>query len=182
MKTEQLNCTINDSNQALKELDNDKLKAKIEVKALADIVNKLTLLADKKNYGKTRREKNATTLCQKSTNKYLRREETRQILEYIHGGKQGALNGAWDYLASNGEKIIEDFLMSYKNGKYIEDLYGKLNSLFAKSQAGMDQVCFICPLLKTSFILASTTCLGQWSILLITIFYQSPLDFDRSKR
>ena len=147
IQTEQLNSTINNCNEELQELDNDKLKAKMEVKALSDIVNKLTLLADKKNYGKTRREKNATTLCPKSTNKYLRREETRQILEYIHGGKQGALNGAWDYLSSNGEKIIEDFLMSYKSGKYIEDFYGKLTSLFTKSQAGMDQVNFICPLL-----------------------------------
>ena len=27
-------------------------------------------------------------------------EETKNVLEYVHGGRDGSINGAWDYLIS----------------------------------------------------------------------------------
>ena len=43
------------------------------------------------------------------------------MLEYIHGGEEGALLGAWDVLAANAKKETMDTLIGkYKRGKYIQ--------------------------------------------------------------
>ena len=43
------------------------------------------------------------------------------MLEYIHGGEEGALLGAWDVLAANAKKETMDTLTGkYKRGKYIQ--------------------------------------------------------------
>jgi hypothetical protein len=42
-------------------------------------------------------------------------------LEYIHGGEEGSLIGAWDYLAANAPKeLMDDLISEYKRGKYLE--------------------------------------------------------------
>lgn len=53
--------------------------------------------------------------------RYRRRQETKNAQEYIHGGKEGALLGAWDFLTANvSEKMMNTFIGKYKRGKYIE--------------------------------------------------------------
>ena len=53
--------------------------------------------------------------------RYRRWQETKNALEYIHGGEEGALLGAWDFLTTNvSEKMMNTFIGKYKRGKYIE--------------------------------------------------------------
>ena len=48
------------------------------------------------------------------------------MLEYIHGGDEGALFGAWDFFASFASKeIIDKLISSYKRGKYLQGVFGK---------------------------------------------------------
>ena len=55
--------------------------------------------------------------------------------EYIHGGDEGALYGAWDFLASFASKeIIDKLISSYKRGKYSQGVFGKAVKHFNKFQ------------------------------------------------
>ena len=48
-----------------------------------------------------------------NSSKYCRQKETKNILEYIHGGKDGALYDAWDYIARYTNKhLIEKFTLA----------------------------------------------------------------------
>ena len=70
---------------------------------------------------------------------YNRRIETKNILEYIHGGLSGALCGAWDFILGYGdETLIEKFIASYRRGKFIETLYGKFSAKHFHSEDSMD--------------------------------------------
>ena len=53
-------------------------------------------------------EKNASTTYDMITNvnsstKYRRRQETKNVLEFIHGGKEGSIYGAWGYISSTAD-------------------------------------------------------------------------------
>ena len=87
-------------------------------------------MLNQKQFSRTKRELNLTTFenINDSANRthYNRRIETKNILEYIHGGLFGALFGAWDFILGYcDETLIEKFLISYRRGKFIEKLYGK---------------------------------------------------------
>ena len=60
---------------------------------------KLKVLLDQKEYARSRRKKNETTLetirSTSSSVRYRRRQESQNVLEYTHGGKDGAIYGAW---------------------------------------------------------------------------------------
>ena len=48
------------------------------------------------------------------------------MLEYIHGGDEGALFGAWDFVASFASKeIVDKLISSYKWGKYLQGVFEK---------------------------------------------------------
>ena len=48
------------------------------------------------------------------------------MLEYTHGGDEGALFGAWDFVASFASKeIIDKLISSYKLGKYLQGVFEK---------------------------------------------------------
>ena len=73
---------------------------------------KLRILLEQKGYSKKRRENSATTFEMidnyNSSTRYRRRWETQNILEFIHGGLDGAVYGAWDFLVANTEKSAFD--------------------------------------------------------------------------
>jgi hypothetical protein len=57
---------------------------------------------DQKGYARTRRKNTKTTInmisdCCSSV-RHRRRQETKNVLEYIHGGKDAAVLGAWDFV------------------------------------------------------------------------------------
>ena len=64
--------------------------------------DKLKLLMGQKNHSKTQRAKNPTTfimICDTSNStRYNRQSDTRSMLEYVHGGSEGAIFGAWDFI------------------------------------------------------------------------------------
>ena len=75
-----------------------------------------------------------------NSTRYKRRTESKHILEYIHGGEEGAVYGAWDILVRYASKeLMEKFIISYKRGKFIEKLYGKFANLDEKSESTMKQ-------------------------------------------
>ncbi len=101
-------------------------------------------LLDQKGYARTRRENTSTTLetitNTDSSTRYRRRKETKNVLEYIHGGEEGALLGAWDFVAANMKKEMMDNLIGkYKRGKYLESIIGEAMKEFNKSTSSMAQ-------------------------------------------
>ena len=62
------------------------------------------------------------------TTRYNRYIETRDMLEYIHGGSDGAIFGVWEYMSKNASKEqLENLMLDYKKGKFMEKLYGHFN-------------------------------------------------------
>ncbi|XP_078374894.1 uncharacterized protein LOC144658346 [Oculina patagonica] len=56
----------------------------------------------------------------KNSTRYRRRQETKNVLEYIHGGEEAAVLGAWDVGVSYASKETMDQLIgSYKQGKHL---------------------------------------------------------------
>ena len=97
---------------------------------------------EQKGFARKRRENAPTTetMINSSTSstRYRRKEETKNILEYIHGGKESSLYGAWDYLKSHASTtLIEKLIVSYKRGKFIETVYGKFSNILSKSDASL---------------------------------------------
>ena len=61
-----------------------------------------------------------------SSTHYQRRSETKNILQFIHGGVEASLYGAWDYFKSNASsELIEELFFSFKVGKFLEKLFCK---------------------------------------------------------
>ena len=76
-----------------------------------------------------------------SSTRYRRRTETTNILEYIHGGKEAAIYGAWDYLTNAvGSTYLENLLLKFKRGKFIEKLHGKFNKAIEKSDISVKKL------------------------------------------
>lgn len=78
------------------------------LKAVSVQYEKLKTLLDQKGFSRTRRQNTRTTLETVSDSgssvRYRRRHETKNVLEYIHGGEEGALLGAWDFIAAHAKK------------------------------------------------------------------------------
>ena len=101
-----------------------------EVELLQQQHEKLKSTLNQKQFSRTKKELNPITFenINDSANRthYNRRIETKNILEYIHGGLSGAFFGAWDFILGYGdETLIKKFIFSYRRGKFIEKLYGK---------------------------------------------------------
>ena len=94
--------------------------------------------------GRSKGTQNATTFeiisGFKSSTRYRRRQETKEMLQYIHGGDGGALHGAWDFLASFASKeIIDKLISSYKRGKYLQGVFGTAVKDFNNSEEALKQ-------------------------------------------
>ena len=64
----------------------------------------------------------------------------KKMMEYIDGGSDGAIFGAWEFLIKNASaETIEKFLFDYKKGKFIEKLNGKFNDSIQKSDENMNE-------------------------------------------
>ena len=72
--------------------------------------------------------KNPTSNEKARTTRYSRYIETKDILEYIHGGGNGAIFGVWEYMSKNASKEqLENLMLDYKKGKFMDKLYGHFN-------------------------------------------------------
>ena len=73
---------------------------------------KLKVLLEQRGYARTRRQNVDTTFeminNRTSTTRFRRKLETKNILQFIHGGEEGSLYGAWDYLRSPASSELMD--------------------------------------------------------------------------
>ena len=113
--------TENELNTSIEEKEANKRELVEQQEKLNEVISqyeKLKTLLDQKGYSRAIKENTRTTLehitCHTSSLRFSRRKETKNVLEYIHGGEEGSLIGAWDYLAANAPKELMDDLI----GKY----------------------------------------------------------------
>ena len=116
--------------QLLKDAQEKANKHEDELELLKKEYNRFKLLLGQTQQGRAKQTPNAMTFeiisVFESSNRYRRRQETKQMLEYIHGGDEGALFGAWDFVASFASKeIIHKLISSYKWGKYLQEVFEK---------------------------------------------------------
>ena len=53
--------------------------------------------------------------------RFRRSQETKNVLDYIHGGEDADVLGAWDFITAHAGKELMDTLISkYKRGKYLQ--------------------------------------------------------------
>ena len=105
---------------------------------------KLKVLLDQKQNAKARRINTATTFEMisnpKSSTRYRRRQETKNILEFTHGGEEGSIYGAWDYLAScTSNNVMAKLIGSYKRGCFIQRVFGRAMKEYGNSEEALRQ-------------------------------------------
>jgi len=62
------------------------------------------------------------------------------MLQYIHGGEEGAILGAWDLIGAYATKETMDKLIAcYKRGKYLQGVFGKAVKDFNNSEEALKQ-------------------------------------------
>lgn len=106
--------------------------------------NKLKTLLDQTTCSRSCREHTATTLemisSTSSSVRYRRRQESKNVLEYIHGGENAAVQGAWDVVKSfAGKDMISTFVANYKRGKLIQNLVAKTLKEHTQSDQSLQQ-------------------------------------------
>ena len=73
-------------------------------------------------------------------NTLQRQSETKNVLEFIHGGHSASVLGAWDYVCRYAVKdLMEKLIVDYKRGKFIEKLFGKFTDAHKKGENAMRQ-------------------------------------------
>ena len=112
-----------------------------KVSELNEHYNKFKSLLEQKGFSVHRRQNTSTTYEMvtnvNSSTRYTRRNETKNVLEFIHGGKEGSLYGAWDYVSSTADNQTMDKLISgLKRGKYIQGLFDKTMKHYQNSERG----------------------------------------------
>ena len=144
-------CEIEDARRASNQLNsenariqecNSALENKLE--EINNEYEKVKLLIDPKKNSQTLREQNPTTHNMigdsSSSTRYKRLSETKNLLSYIHGGLNGAVFGAMDFLRKySSTEALENFLIDLKKGKFLEKLNGKFGNIYRKSDAAMNQ-------------------------------------------
>ena len=96
-----------------------------KIKEISKQYEKLKTLLDQKTQSRTRRLNTSTNLDTinnpNSGVRYRRRGETKNVLEFIHGGENGALLGAWDFVSAEAPKaMMENLIGNYRRGKYVD--------------------------------------------------------------
>ena len=109
-------------------LEESKASLEEDVKKLNSGYNELKLAIEQKKHSKTQREKNPTSEETSRTTRHNRCIESKHMLEYIHGGIDGAIFGAWEFLTKYAQSdFFEKALHEYKKGKFMQKLYGNFN-------------------------------------------------------
>lgn len=125
--------------------------------------DKFKVMLSQTQNARSKRLKNPTTFESISntnnSTRYRRRQETKDILVYIHGSEEGAVWGAWDFIAAHAsQEIINKLVSSYRRGKYLEGIFGKSIKDFNTSQDALKQAVAL---------KYQTTCLEENSVLFV---------------
>ena len=143
--------TENELNTSIEEKEANERKLAEQQKKLDEIASqheKLKTLLDRKGYSRARRENTRTTLehitSRTSSLCYRRRQEAKNVLEYIHGG-EASLLGAWDLIAANAPKeLMDNLIEKYKQGKYLEGIASEVMKDLSQSESSIkhSRLCF----------------------------------------
>ena len=113
--------------QEIESLKEKKDKEEESLKDIEQSYEKFKHLIKRTPYGIKRRENNQTNvelIQSNNTTRYRRRNETKQLLEFIHGGEEGAVFGAWDFLTKFcTEDKLETLMLNFKRGKFLQKIY-----------------------------------------------------------
>ena len=82
---------------------------------------------DQTEFSRSRRKNTPTTTetisSTLSSTRYRRRQESNNVLEYIHGGEEGAVLGAWDVVSSGASpELMKTLIGNYKRGKFLQNV------------------------------------------------------------
>lgn len=114
------------------------------LKELTEAYEKVRKLLEQKGYSRRRRGFESTSFEMindyRSSTRYRKREESRNILQFIHGGTEPLLYGAWDFLSANASnEIMSKLISTYKRGKFLQGIFGKAVSDYHKSEDAIKQ-------------------------------------------
>ena len=137
-------------NSILDILERQKEDVEVELKDMEEKLHTVTKEYDKlkvlleQKHAKTLRQNTSTSSEMinnpNSSTRYRRRHETKNVLEFIHGGEEGSLHGAWDYLSSAApQSQMEIFLKGYKRGRFLQGIFGKAMKEYANSEEALKQ-------------------------------------------
>ncbi|KXJ13530.1 hypothetical protein AC249_AIPGENE25365 [Exaiptasia diaphana] len=106
--------------------------------------NKRKSLFDQKQQSKARRLNLPTNLEMintfSSSTRYRRRQETKDMLEFIHGGQEASIYGAWDYLSSVvSPDLLDKLISNYKRGTYLQGMFGRALDNYKNSEEALKQ-------------------------------------------
>jgi hypothetical protein len=68
-------------------------------------------------------------------------------LEYIHGGEEASLLGAWDLIAANAPKeLMDNLIEKYKQGEYLEGIASEVMKDLSQSESSIkhSKLYFLC--------------------------------------
>ncbi|XP_047128532.1 uncharacterized protein LOC124809066 [Hydra vulgaris] len=104
----------------------------------------VSILFEKKGYAQTRKENVPTDASMIYSNvrsaKYRRRHDSYNVMKYIHGGHRGLIYGCWDLLVTSAtSKGMEEFLLSYKRGQFLQKLYCRINAKGAQTEHALKE-------------------------------------------
>ncbi|RMX46918.1 hypothetical protein pdam_00014520 [Pocillopora damicornis] len=76
--------------------------------------------------------------------KFRRRQETKNVLEFIHRGKEGSIYGAWDDISSAADnQTMDKLICGHKRGKYLRDLFDMTMKGYQNSDEALKQAVFM---------------------------------------
>lgn len=113
-------------------------------KEISKQYEKLKTLLDQKTQSRTRRLNTSTTMDTISNPNsgvhYRRRGETKNVQEFIHGGENGALLGAWDFVSGEAPKaMMENLIGNYRRGKHVGDIVRKTVKDYTQSKSKLSE-------------------------------------------
>ena len=115
-----------------------------KINELNEQYNKFKTLLEQKGFSVSGGQNTSTTYEMvtnvNSSTKYRRRHETKNVLEFMHGGKDGALYGAWDYVSfSSDNQTVDKPISGFKRGKYLQGLLNKTMKDYQNSEESLKQ-------------------------------------------
>lgn len=106
-------------------IDQEVTEIEEQLSSMSRQYEKLKTLLNQKQQARSRRQHTKTTIemiaDRSSSVRFRRREETKNVLEYIHGGEEAAVLGAWDFFVTcGGQELLDSLISKYKRGKYLQ--------------------------------------------------------------
>ena len=128
----------------MKSAEQAKQNLDVTLGKLANASDRLDAAQNEHVKKRTKRLKNPTTFelvhDHKSSTRYRRRCESKDVMEFIHGGQEGAVYGAWDLLLSLGSnKQVEHLITNYKKGRFLQGHFNTLTKKFESSDIALRQ-------------------------------------------